>query len=372
MPGIATAMAEIMSLNATISEGSVMDREIRRRVWWSLYLSDMWCMIGQGLHSQLNDFQVKMELPMNDTTFMSLNTEQTAITGPLENGIWAQMMTLVPLFEPIHNINLLIANGESHTIELDQQVEQLGQKLEDWKQQLPNDAQMSQENLHRQQKRGLGGLLISIHLAYHHFSTLLYFRYLEVRQPASATDHTYIARCKTHASSFSYLLSLSRQFKGCDVVHATIGHMATVSSSVLVHALLFGELDELEAVRQELNSNFEALTDLAQYWPATSNMVCGIHRRIESDVCIPPSPHLLTRAQIESLIAFQDMCLLSSESGTHKIDGWMLRFLTEHSLDIAAKKTQLVPLKSNEDREKMSLKAKELERQGRYPSFRNL
>ncbi|KAI1627833.1 hypothetical protein EDD37DRAFT_647493 [Exophiala viscosa] len=344
---IATAMAEVMGLNTPVAEGSVMDREVRRRVWWSLYLSGMWCMIGQGLHSQLSDVRVRIELPVNDRTFMSLHSEQTTIIFPLEHGIWAQMMTLVPLFEPIHNINLHVAKGESHTTGLDQRVDQLAQKLEDWKNSLPLDAQMNQENLHPQQKRGLGGLLISIHLAYHHYSTLLYFRYLEVRRPASSTDRTYIARCKTHASSFSSLLSVSRQLKGCDVVHPTVGHMATVSSSVLVHTLLFGELDELETVRQELNANFEALTELAQYWPATS-------------------------AMIESLVAFQDMCLLSTESGTHKIDGWMLSFLTEHSLDVAAKKTRLVPFNSSADLEKMSLKAKEYEKQGRYPNFRSL
>ncbi|KAK4934408.1 hypothetical protein LTR10_024319 [Elasticomyces elasticus] len=339
-------MAEIMGLNSPVSEGSALDREIRGRVWWSLYLSDMWCMCGQGLHSQLNDVQVKIELPINDETFMSLHSDQVAITGPLEIGIWAQIMTLVPLFGPIHNINLRIATGGPHTIELDQQVEQLAQKLEDWKNDLPPDAQMSQENLHQQQKRGLGGLLISIHLAYHHYSTLLYFRYLEARRPVSSTDRTCMIRCKAHASSFSSLLSLSRQLKGCDVVHPTVGHMATVSSAVLVHTLLFGDLDELESVRQELNANFEALTELAHYWPATSTM-------------------------IESLVVFQDMCLLSTESTTHKMDGWMLRFLTEQSMDIAAKKMQVNSSSLNAGQEKPSSKAKDLAEQGRYQSFRH-
>ncbi|KAI9740012.1 MAG: hypothetical protein M1818_004763 [Claussenomyces sp. TS43310] len=344
---IATAMAEIMRLNSPVSGGSVIDREIRRRVWWSLYMTDMWCISGLGLHSQLKDVQVKIELPINDRTFMSLHSEQVAIIGPVEHGIWAHLTTLVPLFGPIHNINRLIANGEIHNIELDQQVEQLAWSLEDWRQKLPIDAQMDQDNLRRQQKRGLGGLLISIHLAYHHYSTLLYFRYLEVQRPPSLTDRTYIARCKAHASSFSSLLRQSRQFKGCDVVYPNVGHMTTVSSSVLVHTLLYGDLDELETVRQELNANFEALIELTQYWPTTS-------------------------AMIERLVVFQDMCLLSTEPGTHRLDGWMLRFLIEHSLDIEAKKMQVNPSIWNADLERMSSKAKELAEQGRYLNFRSL
>ncbi len=273
MSGIATALAEIMSLNSPFPEGSVIDREIRRRVWWSLYMTDMWCISGQGLHSQLKGVKAKIELPINDRTFMSLHSEQLAIVDPLDHGIWAQMITLVPLFGPIHNINRLAANGETHTINLDQQVEQLAGNLEDWKQKLPIDAQMNHENLRRQQKRGLGGLLISIHLAYHHYATLLYFRYLEVQLPRSASDRTYITRCRANASSFSSLLYQSRHLKGCDVVYPNLGHMATVSSSVLVHTLLFGDLDQLETASRELNTNFEALMELSQYWPAISAMV---------------------------------------------------------------------------------------------------
>lgn len=290
-------MAEIMGLNSPDSGArtSAIDREIRHRVWWSLYMTDLWCMCGQGLHSQLKDIEAKIELPISDSTFITLRPEQCSIpatTHPGERGIFTHLVTLVPLFAPIHNINRLIAEGEPHSVELDQQVERLAWELEDWKHKLQPDAQMSEENLRRQQKLGLGGLLLSLHLAYHHYCILLYFRYLEgsggggggQRPPYSTSNSTpsldhhtttkYIARCKSHASSFSSLLLLSRQLKGCDVVYPNIGHMATVSSSVLVHTLLFGDdLDELEAVSRELNANFEALIELTQYWPATSAMV---------------------------------------------------------------------------------------------------
>lgn len=74
--------------------------------------------------------------------------------------------------------------------------------------------------------------------------------------------------------------------------------------------------------------------------------------------------------QIERLVVFQDMCLMSTESTTHKLDGWMLRFLIEHSLDAGAKKLHTTGPRSDTDSEKWSSKAKELAKQGRYMSFR--
>ena len=180
------------------------------------------------------------------------------------------MVSLVQFFAPIHELNRRISRGDAETTKLDQEMENISQQLELWRDMLPMDAWMSLENLHKQQERGLGGLLISIHLAYHHYCMLLYFRFLEAQ---SSTDHKYVARCRFHASSFSDLIRQSRQLKGCEAVYPLVGHMTTVSSSVLVHTLLFGDVHELETTREKLNSNFEALIELRNYWPATSNMV---------------------------------------------------------------------------------------------------
>lgn len=76
------------------------------------------------------------------------------------------------------------------------------------------------------------------------------------------------------------------------------------------------------------------------------------------------------------------MCLLSTDesSATHKLDGWMLRFLTEHGLDINAKdmlQESLRPRGLDADLDKMmmmssSSRAKELAVvQGRYLNFRS-
>lgn len=42
--------------------------------------------------------------------------------------------------------------------------------------------------------------------------------------------------------------------------------------------------------------------------------------------------------QIDRLILFQNACLFPVSSETHRLDGWMLRLLIEHSLPIAVKR----------------------------------
>jgi hypothetical protein len=273
LSGFATAMAEIMKLDAPTSEGTPIDVEIKKRVWWTLYTTDIWCISGQGLPSHMQHIRPSLPLPMNDLAFNLLGSNEHLAGGDSETGIWGQLMTLVPSFSPIHNINRSIADGEPYTAELDQRFHLCMSHLEDWKRQLPSNAQMSQENLKRQQKDGLGGVLISVHLAYHHFSTLLYFRYLKSESYVSPSSHLHATRCREHASAFSALVSQSQRLKGCDMVYPNISHMLTVSSSVLVHALLFGSLYELDSVRQALQENFETLVELTRYWPSAHKMV---------------------------------------------------------------------------------------------------
>ena len=210
---------------------------------------------------------------MDEIAFRSLPANQTTLGFPRKPGLWAHMIALVRFSGPIQDLNRRIARGDTDDTELDKAVEDLGKQLEAWNKSLPAETQMTVQNLDNQQQEGLGGLFIALHLSYNHYSTLLYFRFLEKQQASSPTYHTYINRCKQHASSFSSLLRLSRQMKDCEVEYPTIGHMTSVSSSVLVHTLLFGNADEIQRARRELNANFDALVNLQQRWPATTAMV---------------------------------------------------------------------------------------------------
>jgi hypothetical protein len=83
----------------------------------------------------------------------------------------------------------------------------------------------------------------------------------------------YAHRCKQHAADFSDLLRLAHDEEGCAAVYNIVAHMTIVSSSVLLYTLLFGEEHELPAARRRLESNFDLLIELRDYWPSVRLMV---------------------------------------------------------------------------------------------------
>ncbi|KAM5345157.1 hypothetical protein ACJ41O_011019 [Fusarium nematophilum] len=340
---IAIDMSEVMHLDSCSENGSAIVHETSRRIWWSLYVMDRWCLSGLGLHRHMDYVDRSSPLPMDESTFDSLTHDHVALDhhAGQPGGLFAQMVMLVHEFGPIQDFNRTIAKG-GDAAELHQEVEQIERQLESWREMLPADMQMTVQNLHSQQQDGRGGPFVALHLAYHHFSTLLYFHFLEQQQP-EACD--YVSRCKSHASSFSSLLHLSRQMKGCEPNYPIIGHMTTVSSSVLLHTLLFGDLQELPKARRDLNMNFEALLELQRYWPATE-------------------------AMINRLMAFQKICLLSTQS--HKLDGWMVRFLLEHSLGLHKRHLPIIPSGVDFESESVSSRTKEFMEMGRYTDFVSL
>jgi hypothetical protein len=266
-------MAEIMHLASTDTDESIITREIKRRIWWSLCMADHWCFSALGMPRPTEGLDGSYDLPMDEITFHSLLPNHKTPLAQWKPGLWAHMVRLVRFFGPIQDLNRRIAKGDTDIPKLDKAVESLSQLLEAWSEMLPCTAQMTVQNLYYQQQNDLGGPFVTLHLTYHYYSTLLYFRFLESQNAPSSTYSTYITRCKHHASSFSSLLHLSHQVKGCGVDYSCIGHMTAVSSSVLVHTLLFGESQELEKARRELNTNFEALMELLNRWPATEAMV---------------------------------------------------------------------------------------------------
>ncbi|KPM41922.1 hypothetical protein AK830_g4670 [Neonectria ditissima] len=270
---VATGMSEIIHLDSQPESSSFIVRETSLRIWWSLYVIDRWCFSGFGLPRHMDYVDICSPLPMDDSIFDSLEHDQLTFKAPRQSGIFGHMIILVHQFGPIQDINRTIAQGSMDAAELGQRVERIGRRLESWRETLPADIQMTVQNLHSQQQDGQGGAFVALHLAYHHFSTLLYFHFLEQQQSTSSASGEYASRCKSHASSFSSLLHLSRQMKGCEPNYPNVGHMTTVSSSVLVHTLLFGDLQELQKARRDLNMNFEGLLELQKYWPLIESMV---------------------------------------------------------------------------------------------------
>ncbi|KAK1657430.1 hypothetical protein BDP55DRAFT_623678 [Colletotrichum godetiae] len=245
-------------------------------------------------------------------------------------------------FALIQDLNRRIAKGQLAAPEIELRVAELEGQLESWQISLPYELRMNLENLGVHLQKNVVRQFLALHLTYHHFSTLLYFHFLEGYHVGTilALQKNYIKQCKQHASSFSNLLRLSRQMSGSAVEYPTIGHMTAVSSSVLVHTLLFGDLQELPDAREKLDSDFDSLMQLRRYWPATDVMF------------------------------FQSICLFTLES--YKLDGWMVRFLLEHSRALERRELKVVPPDLRLDGSNMSPRTEELTKAGRYTDFSSL
>ncbi|KAI9147452.1 Endo-1,4-beta-xylanase A [Paramyrothecium foliicola] len=247
-------MAEFLHLDTILPTDTIITRELKRRVWWSLYSADRWCFSGLGLPRHLSDSDATVELPMDEILFHSLHYDQHESRFQWRPGLWAHMATLLRLFGPILDVNRQRAQGNRHEDDLDNNVADISQKLKVWLSMLPEEDQMSEQNLHKHQQRGRGGLFLALHLSYNYYVTLLYFGFLEQRR-ANYTHADFAARCRSHASTFSKLLRLARQMKGCETLYPTVSHMITVCSSALVHTLLFGSPAEVTTASDGSETN---------------------------------------------------------------------------------------------------------------------
>ena len=262
-----------MRLPSFDSGDTEVTRELKKRVWLTLFMADRWYSSGLGLPRQINDMERSSDLPMDEATFHALQVNQLALDGPWKPGLWAHMITLVDLFGPIQDLNRRIVQEDLEDAEINRCAYDLSQRLDGWEDKLPADTKLNQENLEDHKNRNTGGPFVALHLGFHHYSTLLYFQYLETKGISTDMTRVFAERCKHHASSYSALLKFSREHTGFKAVYPTVGHMAIVSSSVLLHTLLFGDEDQIPSARNSLNANFEALIELAQYWSAMKSMV---------------------------------------------------------------------------------------------------
>ncbi|KIM99716.1 hypothetical protein OIDMADRAFT_126100 [Oidiodendron maius Zn] len=341
---IAVSMAQILRLTSLQPGDTLVVHEVKRRIWWSLFMADCWYSSGLNLPRQIQDRERPAALPMDESIFHSLAIGKESLGGPHKLGLWAHMITLVDLFGPIQDLNRRIVQEDLEDNEIDRCAYDISQRIEDWEKTLPLDAKFNEENLREHKRRGTGGPFIALHLGFHHYSTLLYFQYLDVKRATTVDTKLYAERCKHHASSYSALLKVARSEEGLAAVYLTVGHMAVISSSVLLHTLLFDDEHRIRSARDSLNANFEALIELEQYWPALKSI-------------------------INRLIEFQNMCLLSATSHTHVLSKWMLRFLIEYALPIERDTTIVDTSVTGPELQVVSIDTQRLEEQGRFTTF---
>ncbi|KAH7085650.1 NADH dehydrogenase [Paraphoma chrysanthemicola] len=304
--GIANRMAYVLELHKQHPDDDPIWREIKCRTWWSLFMADRWCPPGLGLPKEISVSHPSVELPMNELDFQLLRNTGVPSSTARRGGIWAFKITLVDILASIQDMNLSLVQEHLDRSTVDNQVQCIARRMEHWQGTLPDDLRLSEHNLNLHRHRGYGGMFVALHLGYHYYNILLYFQYLEPNYDPAYNTISYAAECRQHGLAFSRLLHTARELGDCHVVYLTVAHMTIVSSSVLLHLLLFGNDAEVDIAKQQLTRNFEALMDLAKYWPCVEKM----KRR---------------------LFVFQDACLRSSIA-TYKVDRWIVRFLLEHAL----------------------------------------
>jgi hypothetical protein len=278
------------------------------------------------------------------------------------------MATLIEVFSPIQELNWRAANSEGlHPDQIEQETYELAHLLDNWERGLPHDVQLTESNLREHSNRGTGGIFMGLHLGFHHYAILLFYQYLDMRSTMTARARQFAERCKNHALSYSTWLARGRQQPGCEAVYPTVGHMAIVSSSVLLHTLLFGEENELSQSRRCLEANFEALLELEGYWPIVKTMVDPLFPE-KSTFQFPLFANLADRLlQINRLMEFQNNCLLlSHHHHTHRLDRWMLRFLFEYALPLGEK---VINPHTALEMEIISTQAHIFSQRGRLPAF---
>ncbi|KAL4914637.1 hypothetical protein BDW62DRAFT_213287 [Aspergillus aurantiobrunneus] len=307
---VAVRLALILDLPRRPCDDEV-ERQVNLRIWWSLYMIDIWSSMGLNLPRQL-DFVQSYSLPTNEEVFLSLHRGATT-EDVYRPGLWSEMVILARLWARIHQLNKASVNSLVDYYSLSVSVDSLSRELQGWADVLPPYLQETPENLARYASLGLGNAFAALHLGYHYYNEVLFYQFL-ARSP-DPEHHQSITRCRAqceeHALAFCNLLYRCRstQQPQCQCLYVMVGHMLVVTSTVYIHMLLFsGEEARVKLARQRLSQNFEILTELQRYW-------------VPLDVA-------LSRLQV-----FHNACTRSIDE-SFRMDQWMLTFILEHGSSV--------------------------------------
>lgn len=343
---IAARMAQLLRLDTDLSKTSTIDLEIQRRVWASCFMMDVWSSAGLDIPKQLDRIFRPLSL-MDETRFQNLMPAQEASeSGSPRPGLWFHMISLAQIFICVQEFHKQLLSQDSNELAVDEMAAALSSKFDQYMADLPPSATLSDENLNSHISNGTGQSLVALHLGYHHYATLLYFHYLERTDSGTNDNNRFANSCKDHAAALSDIIRMTMERPGCEAKYHIVGHMTTISSSVLLYTLLFGHSSEIDAARTRLNVNFAKLMELSKFWPGTDRFVSR-----------PSSHHeavMANRYQRTRLLRFQDACMWSISPRTHKIDNWMLKFLLNYALALPPKFSESTAL---EDRTNVTSQA---------------
>lgn len=278
---------------------------------------DIWSSSGLHLPRQLH-FDESVPLPAEETYFLQSTVASILPPPARSTGIWAEMTRLARIWSEIQDMNRSSVEGSLSPMQLHAAVESLADKLEGWRTSLPRFLLDTQQNRAHYLANGLGTSFAALHLGYHYYCEVLYYQF-----NATATQRNgfsvlpaqaYANRCSQHAMTFCDILyECDAATNGQEAMYIMLGHMLVVTSTVLVHMLLFNDSCAIpaEVLRERLQHNFGILTKLQQYWTT-----------LESS---------LSRLKV-----FHNACLKSIE-GSFDMDRWMLRFILEYGMSMPEK-----------------------------------
>ncbi|KXH33786.1 ZnF3 [Colletotrichum salicis] len=197
---------------------------------------------------------------------------------------------------------------------LEQGVESLSRRMEDWLAALPANMRDTPENFSWFAARGQGRTFAAVYLGYYHFGQLLYYQFLYGAATTTAINPTasasvarrdlYAKRCKEHAAQLCDMVYRAQTTPGSDVRYTMTAHVLVIASTVQIHTLLFsGDEADISVARRRLERNFELLMQLRCYWPTTDRAISRLR-----------AFHQTARTSIDTSFV---------------LDRWMLRFLVE-------------------------------------------
>ena len=232
---------------------------------------DLWSSAGNDIPRQMQN-QNRCLLPMDEVQFDVLSPD-TSPAPALRPGLWGRMVQLAAIFSGIQDLHKQHVNHNITDAAAEEITRGLANDLDQFAEDLPASVRLTESNAQWHADRRLGSAYVALHLGYLHYSTLLYFQYLDLQQEQTPAVVFFASKCRTYAAAFSDLLRLSKRIKGCEAVYFIVAHMTVVSSATLLHTLLFGHDSELPQTRDRLKQNFETLVELRNYWPAVGQLV---------------------------------------------------------------------------------------------------
>ncbi|KAH7142311.1 hypothetical protein DER46DRAFT_640308 [Fusarium sp. MPI-SDFR-AT-0072] len=294
----------------TIPTQPLLEREINKRVWWSLITTVTWTSTIHSLPRIVP--RDDLPLPMDEKQFLSLDYSMLATTGDfviqealppgaVSESLVAQMIRLNILLYEIMLLNTRVVAEHIEESEQRSSVEQLALNFEEWVRNLSPLLQYSDENVAYRVQEGLGAMFITLHINYNHAGELFIL--------SSSISRMFAHRCKHHATNLCDLIYRAKERPETVVMYPLAGHILCLASTVQIHKLLFDVDDnEILSAKMRLERNFQIISSMNNYWP-------------------------VNHMSISRLQLFHNTCLRSSDD-SFPLDAWMLRFLLGFTQDI--------------------------------------